>query len=101
MSMLSEQRRLCRELAIEARRDQTDVDEARLALVRCLRRDVASPVGLLVCFAAGLAAGTLLSGRAGRREKRRAGERGDALARGRRAVSTGLWILRLIEALAG
>jgi hypothetical protein len=100
MSLLSDQRQLCRELALEARRDDTEIAAARLQLRLQLRRQISSPAALVGFFAAGFATGLFLSAAGGRDHGAR-GERSAALSRGRRAMATGLWLLRMIEALGG
>jgi hypothetical protein len=99
VSLLNDQRRLCQDLALEARHAHAEIETARVEFMLRLRREISSPIGLLGFFAAGFATGLLLSA-AGRREKGAAedGRRG-ALSRGRRAAATGLWLLRMIEAI--
>lgn len=100
MSLLSAQRRRCRALAAEARRDRAAVDAARLLLTLRLRRSLTSPAGLFGFFAAGLVSRVLLSV-ASRGDKRGGRPLGSVLSQGRRAVATGLWLLRTIDALGG
>ncbi len=59
MSMLSRQRRLCQELAVVALQDREDIDLARARLMRRLREEVGSPLGLAAFFVAGLLVGRL------------------------------------------
>lgn len=101
MSMLTAQRRRCRALAAEARRDRAAVDAARLVLMLRLRRTLTSPAGLLGFFAAGLASRVLLSALASSGGERGDGARRSVFSQGRRAVATGLWLLRMIDALGG
>jgi hypothetical protein len=98
MSLLSRQRRTCEELAREARQDRADVEAARAELLRRVRRDAASPAGLFVFFAAGLVAGSVLSAGRSKDEESASGERVPA-RRGVRAMTLGLQVLRVLEAL--
>ncbi|HEU4619866.1 MAG TPA: hypothetical protein VFV10_17640 [Gammaproteobacteria bacterium] len=94
MSLLSRQRSHCEELARAARRDRAEVDAARAALAARLRRGVSSPIGLLMFFAVGLAAGQVLTSDFGRGADGAAPSR-----RGRRVMAAGLSLLRLLDAL--
>lgn len=98
MSLLSQQRRLCEELALKAKVEHEEFDDARAELTQSLRRELSKPLALLALFAAGLLIGRLVSsGRDGSDEHEDSEK--PRSTRARRVTSLGLSLLRVLRTL--
>jgi hypothetical protein len=98
MSLLSQQRRLCEELALKAKAEREEFDDARAELTRSLRREISKPLALLAFFAAGLLVGRLVSGERDGSDEHEESEKPRS-TRARRVTSLGLSLLRVLRTL--